>query len=246
MKRRRTAAILAWVVPLVPVVGAAALPSDVDFSAPPILVHQAPSTNTTTTEVHPRSPAVTAPASPPRLIERFAPPPEQATSAVAAHSPVAGTQPTVADVAAPPSSEPSATDDAKAVAQQADEYVLDIPFIELSQPVVSGDQTEIDEGKVTAVDWTAYGYPASCLPGDGCTVWLAGHRTTHGAVFARLPELTIGVPIVIHFHGRLYSYSVTSVVTVPGSAPPSVISGDLVLQTSAPGDQRILIHADEV
>ena len=33
-----------------------------------------------------------------------------------------------------------------------------------------------------------------CLPGDGCTVWLAGHRSTHQAVFARLPEITAGTP----------------------------------------------------
>ena len=123
------------------------------------------------------------------------------------------------------------------------EYVLDIQSIGLHEPVVTGDQDEIDQGHVTAVDWSAEGYPTSCRPGDGCTVWLAGHRSTHQAVFARLPEITAGSPIEIHFDGRAYAYTVTDVVSVPGSSPPSVIHGDLILQTSAAGGQRILIYA---
>jgi LPXTG-site transpeptidase (sortase) family protein len=123
------------------------------------------------------------------------------------------------------------------------EYVLDIASLDLHEPIVAGEQDEIDQGHVTAVDWSSEGYPTSCLPGDGCTVWLAGHRSTHQAVFARLPEITAGSLIEIHFHGQTYTYAVTGVVTVPGSAPPSVIHGDLVLQTSAPGGQRILVYA---
>ena len=115
--------------------------------------------------------------------------------------------------------------------------------IDLYEPVVAGEQDEIDQGHVTAVDWSAGGYPTSCRPGDGCTVWLAGHRSTHQAVFARLPEITTGSPIEIHVDGRAHAYVVTDVVTVPGSSPPSVIHGDLVLQTSAPGGQRILVYA---
>jgi LPXTG-site transpeptidase (sortase) family protein len=126
------------------------------------------------------------------------------------------------------------------------EYVLDIQSIDLHEPVVAGDQDEIDQGHVTAVDWSAEGYPTSCRPGDGCTVWLAGHRSTHQAVFARVPEIAPGSPIEIHFAGRTYAYTVTDVVTVPGSSPPSVIHGDLVLQTSAPGGQRILVYAATV
>jgi hypothetical protein len=72
---------------------------------------------------------------------------------------------------------------------------------------------------------------------------VGGHRTTHDAVFARLPELAVGAPIAIHFHGQTYAYTVTGAVTVPGTSPPSVIVGDLVLQTSASGDQRVLVYA---
>ena len=99
--------------------------------------------------------------------------------------------PPVPDPGPSPSTTPAATD-APVVAEHVDDFVLDIPSIALSAEFVAGDQTQIDQGMVTAVDWTARGFPASCLPGDGCTIWLAGHRSTHGAVFARLPELTVG------------------------------------------------------
>ena len=70
--------------------------------------------------------------------------------------------------------------------------------------------------------------------------------STHQAVVARTidrSELTAGSLIEIHFDGRAYAYTVTDVATVPGSSPPSVIHGDLLLQTSAAGGQRILIYA---
>ena len=95
------------------------------------------------------------------------------------------------------------------LAPPTQEYVLDIQSIDLHEPVVAGDQDEIDQGHVTAVDWSSEGYPTSCPPGDGCTVWLAGHRSTHQAVFARLPEITAGTPDrdplpwpVLHLHGH--------------------------------------------
>lgn len=144
--------------------------------------------------------------------------------------------------ASPPPTDPVVVE-VPASAPPTTEYILDIESIDLHEPVVAGDQDEIDQGHVTAVDWSSEGYPTSCAPGAGCTVWLAGHRSTHRAVFARLPELTVGSLIEIRFDGHAYAYTVTDVVTVPGSSPPSVIHGDLVLQTSAEGGQRILIYA---
>jgi len=143
----------------------------------------------------------------------------------------------------PQPSDTVGVDERQTTTPSTQEYVLDIPAIDLHEHVVAGDQDEIDQGHVTAVDWSSRGYPTSCRPGDGCTVWLAGHRSTHQAVFARLPEITAGNSIEIHFEGEAYAFMVTGVVTVPGSSPPSVIHGDLVLQTSAPSGQRILIYA---
>ena len=180
------------------------------------------------------------------------PPSDRTVAAASPPSPGPSAKPDgPAPAAAPPtttSSVPLNLTDAQTVVptvvEQTSEYVLDIPFIDLHEPVISGGQDEIDQGSVTAVDWSSEGYPASCLPGDGCTVWLAGHRTTNDAVFARVPELAAGAVVQIHFRGQIYTYTVTESVTVPGSSPPSVIAGDLVLQTSAPGDQRVLIYAE--
>ena len=193
---------------------------------------------------HPPAPATTARAEPPRPAMP-SPPPAVPTSVATGLPP-----PTAATIvqAHPPSGETSPSSDTNVVevstsAPAPQEYVLDIESIDLHEPVVAGDQDEINQGYVTAVDWSSEGYPASCRPDDGCTVWLAGHRSTHGAVFARLPDVTVGDGVEIHFQGLAHAYTVAEVVTVPGSSPPSVIHGDLVLQTSAPGGQRILIYA---
>lgn len=183
------------------------------------------------------------------IVASHAPRPGAASPAPPDRTTVAARPPTSAGVA--PANLPSVTTSPPAPdtvvvetpTTAPQEYVLDIESLALHEPVVAGEQDEIDQGHVTAVDWSSEGYPTSCLPGDGCTVWLAGHRSTHQAVFARLPEITAGALIEIHFHGQTYTYAVTDVVTVPGSGPPSVIHGDLVLQTSAPGGQRILVYA---
>lgn len=244
MQRRRSA-LLAWAIPFVALLAAAAVPSDVDLSVSPIFAQHSSPTTAASAEVP--ALAATTPASLPFLPAVLSPPSVQATSTIETTAPDNATTPAVVaqEPVPPPPSETSSTE-AQPAARGANEYVLEIPSIELSEPVVAGDQAELDQGAVTAVDWSAQGYPASCLPGEGCTVWLAGHRTTHGAVFARLPELGIGDPIAIHFHGQRFSYTVTSVADVPGSAAPAVITGDLVLQTSLPGDRRLLIYADSV
>lgn len=242
MKRRKSAAIIAWSIPLLAVWGAAAVPSDVDHFARDTAA-RFPSSTATIVDP-PATSAMTTFTTTLRAVETSLAT-EKPRFAVEPPVPPIGTQPTATtpEAATPPSAEPPTTDAGTSVAQQTNEFVLDIPSIDLSEPVVAGDQSVIDQGNVTAVDWTAFGYPASCFPDQGCTVWLAGHRTTHGAVFARLPELTVGVPIAIRLHGQTYAYTVTDIQRVPGSAPPSVINGDLVLQTSLPGNQRLLVYA---
>jgi len=234
--------VLAWALPFAALTAAAAVPSDQEVLSQ-VLVAPATSTtfvtrpfvrpavrDATAPEIRPRAAVASVPSSE-RVIRAAEPPVPPATDVAL----------TVTDVA--PSVAAASTTETPPVVPPTDDYELDIPAIELAQPVVPGGQAEIDQGHVTAVDWSAFGFPASCSPGDGCTVWLAAHRSTHGAVFARLPELAAGAQIVIHFHGLTFVYTVTSVETVPGTAPPSVIHGDLVLQTSAPHNRRILVYA---
>ena len=149
------------------------------------------------------------------IVASHAPRPGAASPAPPDRTTVAARPPTSAGVA--PANLPSVTTSPPAPdtvvvetpTTAPQEYVLDIESIDLHEPVVAGGQDEIDQGFVTAVDWSFRGYPASCLPGAGCTVWLAGHRSTHQAVFARLPEIAAGALIEIHFHGqalRLHSH----------------------------------------
>jgi len=60
-------------------------------------------------------------------------------------------------------------------------------------------------------------YPQTVLPGEQGNAAIAGHRTTYGAPFFRLNELTVGDPIyVIDTTGRRFLYTV--------SAAPMVVS----------------------
>jgi LPXTG-site transpeptidase (sortase) family protein len=252
MELRRSAVVLAWNIALVAALGVFAAPADEHALVPakrahsPLLAGAQPADVTSSAHATTAPATTTTPAAAPRVVAAPSPTADQTTvGATPRRSPDAIAPPDGPGQSAspPPTAGPPIVVDAQPVVEQSSEYVLDIPSIDLHEPVIAGDQNEIDQGHVTAVDWSSEGYPTSCLPGDGCTVWLAGHRSTHDAVFARLPEITAGAPIAIQFHGRTYTYTVTEVVTVPGTSPPSVITGDLVLQTSAPGDLRILIYA---
>ena len=54
----------------------------------------------------------------------------------------------------PPSSDTNVVEVSTSTPSPA-EYVLDIESIDLHEPVVAGDQDEIDQGYVTAVDWSS-------------------------------------------------------------------------------------------
>jgi len=91
---------------------------------------------------------------------------------------------------------------------------LDYDAVGLHEDVVKGGQTEIDQGHVVDVDW---------LPG----IWLAGHRTTHGGVFANLTSARVGDRVCVY--GKCYR--VTRTLYHPSFAFPGYL-GPLVLQTS--------------
>lgn len=102
---------------------------------------------------------------------------------------------------------------------------VDIPAIGLSRDVVTGGQAQIDQGRVVDVDG---------LPG----IWLAGHRTTHGAVFARLGELAPGDEVDVY--GR--QYHVVRVIHWPTHQSPGYL-GPVVLQTSEPVGVLLVVAA---
>ena len=89
-----------------------------------------------------------------------------------------------------------------------------------------GGQRQIDQGYVVEVD----------LPGT----WLAGHRTTHGAVFANLPRARVGD--LVSVRGR--TCRVTGIVVWPFGRLALARIADVVMQTSLPNG-NLLVLCDE-
>jgi hypothetical protein len=100
---------------------------------------------------------------------------------------------------------------------------LDIPAIGLHEGIVRGGQAEIDQGHVVDVD----------LPG----IWLAGHRTTNGAVFRNLPLLHVGDEVCAYST----CWHVIEIRVVPHLTHIGGEVAPLVLQTSWPGDRDLLV-----
>lgn len=92
---------------------------------------------------------------------------------------------------------------------------VDMNSIGLHEPVVTGGQAEIDAGHV--VDYNG-------LPG----IWLAGHHTTHGAVFRNLGDAEVGDSVCVYSK----CYTVFNIIVVPQSYQVTRELAPLVLQTS--------------
>jgi hypothetical protein len=100
---------------------------------------------------------------------------------------------------------------------------LDYARLGIHDNVVHGGQAQIDAGNVVDVDG---------LPG----IWLAGHRTTHGAVFRSLTGARVGDEVCVYSA----CYTVTRIISWPSHASPGYL-GPLVLQTSLPGSGVLLV-----
>ena len=80
--------------------------------------------------------------------------------------------------------------------------VLDIPKIQLKKVIVQGvgrDELRKGPGHV----------PSTVMPGQEGTFGVSGHRTTYGAPFYRLNELTKGDTITVVTRESIYTYTVT-------------------------------------
>jgi sortase A len=86
--------------------------------------------------------------------------------------------------------------------------VLDIPKIQLNNKVivegVGRDELRKGPGHV----------PSTVLPGQDGTFGVSGHRTTYGAPFYRLNELTKGDTITVVTREAVYTYTVTRTAIV--------------------------------
>lgn len=118
---------------------------------------------------------------------------------------------------APPTTEPDRT------------HWLTIPDLGFHAEIVYGGQGTIDAGHV--VDVTGW-----CPTG---TRHIAGHRTTHGAIFNALPQLEPGDTITITDHGVDSTWVLDY---VDHGWDCDDIYGELVLQTSHPDGGAYIFH----
>ena len=127
------------------------------------------------------------------------------------------------------------------------EASVSIPRLGISLPVHMGGQEVIDQGVAAHYSGPVSRPPASL--GDAGTYWLAGHHSTHGKPFARLPESTVGDQVVVtNRQGVSFTYAVTSTLVVGTKADRSVIYGTdpsarrILLQTCLGNTRRLLVH----
>ena len=131
--------------------------------------------------------------------------------------------------------------------------ILHIPSLEDYDPWVVVEGTSVADLK------NGPGHiPGTALPGDLGNVVVSGHRTTYGAPFNRLDELTPGGEIVLETRTGWFTYTVRekSIVTpssvevtlpVPGDATATPTKRLLTLTTCHPkfsAKQRLIVLAE--
>jgi sortase (surface protein transpeptidase) len=72
--------------------------------------------------------------------------------------------------------------------------IADIDYI---CPVYSGGQSVLDSGAATMISDPALATALTTHPGGVGTMWVAGHRTSHGGPFAAVPTIAIGAIITV-------------------------------------------------
>jgi sortase A len=127
--------------------------------------------------------------------------------------------------------------------------LIEIPKIKLEKVVVQGanpEQLAKGPGHV----------PSTVLPGQPGTFAISGHRTTHGAPFYRLNELSRGDTITIVTRYAIYTYKVSRLQVVAPTAvevldnvrePDGKLKPQIVLTTCNPrfsAAQRLIVFGD--
>jgi sortase A len=127
--------------------------------------------------------------------------------------------------------------------------VIEIPKIQLEKVVVQGanpEQLAKGPGHV----------PSTIMPGQSGTFAISGHRTTHGAPFYRLNELSKGDTITIVTRDAIYTYRVARLQVVAPTAVEVLdnvrgsdgkLKAQIVLTTCNPrfsAAQRLIVFGD--
>jgi sortase (surface protein transpeptidase) len=94
--------------------------------------------------------------------------------------------------------------------------VMKITMAEISYscPVYAGGQSVIDTGAATLITDQGSSPLLALHPGDGGTLWIAAHHSSHGGPFAKVSSLTDGAIITVSDGSRTAAYRVVSRVHV--------------------------------
>lgn len=127
--------------------------------------------------------------------------------------------------------------------------VIEIPKIKLEKVVVQGaNPAQLAKGPGHV--------PSTTMPGQPGTFAISGHRTTHGAPFYRLNELSKGDTITIVTRYAIYTYKVSHLQVVAPIAvevldnvrgPGGRLKSQIVLTTCNPrfsAAQRLIVYGD--
>ena len=91
---------------------------------------------------------------------------------------------------------------------------LTISSIAYSCPVYTGGQATLDSGAVTFITDPSLTAVLADSPGAPGTLWLAGHRVSHGGAFAAVPSLVDGALVVVSKGTTTATYRVVGRVYV--------------------------------
>lgn len=122
---------------------------------------------------------------------------------------------------------------------------IKVPRLGVNMILVNGTDTETLK-KGPARDERTY------MPGEGELVYIAGHRTTYGAPFARINELRRGDEITLELPYATFVYRVTGYVIVPADDIARLRSRgreEVALQACHPrffATQRYIVYARPV
>jgi sortase (surface protein transpeptidase) len=112
------------------------------------------------------------------------------------------------------------------------DWYLEMPSLRFGADIQVGGQSSIDAGNVTLFDE----WGPTIAPGEVGTLWLAGHRSSHGAVFRRLPNLRVNQTVNVNSYDEVFTYRITSRSVVGRDLDPTVIYG------SDPAAKRIVLQ----
>jgi sortase (surface protein transpeptidase) len=141
--------------------------------------------------------------------------------------------------------------------------------ISYSCPVYAGGQSVIDTGAATLITDQGSSPLLALHPGDGGTLWIAAHRSSHGGPFAAVPTLADGAIVTVSDGSHTASYRIVGrahvnvhdglVVDAAGQATDaatqdSVFRPDrggtgeprLLLQTCDGNNWRWMLYADVI